>query len=439
VPPLQRFAIDQSGAGSRWSQRAYLHMLLPGSPPRMRRLAVALLVLTVPLVLAVSILTGLLVVQVGAGMVVVPLHDALHLAFLIVGWLVVLRNPAHPVGWLFLATAYFGLLTDVTGQYGMYNVLGPHPDLLPAGEVLLWIGSWIWVPALGVAPLTHLVFPTGRPPSARWLWVAWAAVGSTILVTVSLAVAAWSLPGPALLSGPYVGPEIYPPPRLAAVGLGLLGASLLASLVAMVVRLRRVGSPAREQIKWFLYAGVMSQVAFAVEFAFGVPVQNAATVAGFAIPIAVAIAVFRHRLYDIDRLIHRTLVYGLLTGVLGLVYAVLVLLLGPVFGGVAGDPPSWAVAGATLAVASLFRPVRHRIQETVDRHFNRRRYDAVRTVEAFTAQLRDQVDLDTLSAELLAVAGQTMEPTRVSLWLRASPHDSSGPARGKAQPATWAY
>jgi hypothetical protein len=184
---------------------------------------------------------------------------------------------------------------------------------------------------------------------------------------------------------------------------------------------------------------VMSQVAFAVEFAFGVPVQNAATVAGFAIPIAVAIAVFRHRLYDIDRLIHRTLVYGLLTGVLALVYAVLVLLLGPVFGGVAGDPPSWAVAGATLAVASLFRPVRHRIQETVDRHFNRRRYDAVRTVEAFTAQLRHQVDLDTLSAELLAVVGQTMEPTRVSLWLRPSRHDSTGPARGKAQPTTWAY
>jgi hypothetical protein len=426
VPPLQRFAIDQSGAGSRWSQRAYLHMLLPGSPPRMRRLAVALLVLTAPLVLAVSILTGLLVVQVGAGMVVVPVHDALHVAFLIVGWLVVLRNPVNPVGWLFLATPYFGLLTDVTGQYGMYNVLGPHPDVLPAGEVLLWIGSWIWVPALGVAPLTHLVFPTGRPPSARWLWVAWVAIGSTILVVVSLAVAAWSLPGPALLSGPYVGPEIYPPPRLAAVGLGLLGASLLASLVAMVVRLRRVGSPAREQIKWFLYAGVMSQVAFAVEFAFGVPVQNAATVAGFAIPVAVAIAVFRHQLYDIDRLIHRTLVYGLLTGVLGLVYAVLVLLLGPVF-------------GATLAVASLFRPVRHRIQETVDRHFNRRRYDAVRTVEAFTAQLRHQVDLDTLSAELLAVVGQTMEPTRVSLWLRPSLHDSSGPARGKAQPTTWAY
>ena len=155
MPPLQRFAIDKPDAGSRWSQRTYLHMLLPGSPPRMRRLAVALLVLTVPLVLAVSILTGLLVVQVGAGMVVVPVHDALHVAFLIVGWLVVLRNPVNPVGWLFLATAYFGLLTDVTGQYGMYNVLGPHPDVLPAGEVLLWIGSWIWVPALGVAPLTH--------------------------------------------------------------------------------------------------------------------------------------------------------------------------------------------------------------------------------------------------------------------------------------------
>jgi hypothetical protein len=357
--------------------------------------------------------TGLLVVQVGAGMAMLPVHVALAVAFLIVGW-------------LFLVTAYFSLLTDVTAEYGMYNLLGPRPGSLPAGEVLLWVGTWVWVPALGVAPVTHLVFPTGRPPSARWLWVAWLAIGSTIVVMASLAVAAWSLPGLVLLSGPYVGPEIYPPPRLAAVGLGLLGVSLLASLVAMVVRLRRVGSPAREQIKWFLYAGVMSEVAFAVEFAFGVPVQLAAAIAGFAIPIAVAIAVFRYRLYDIDRLIHRTLVYGLLTGILGLVYATAVLLLGPVFGGVAGDPPSWVVAGATLAVASLFRPVRRRVQEAVDRRFNRRRYDAARTVETFTSQLQHEVDLDTLSAELLGVVHQTIQPTTASLWLRPSAQATPG-------------
>jgi hypothetical protein len=126
----------------------------------------------------------------------------------------------------------------------------------------------------------------------------------------------------------------------------------------------------------------------------------------------------RYRLYDIDRLINRTLVYGLLTALLAGVYAAVVLVLGQVFGGVGGDPPNWAVAGATLAVAALFQPARRRIQAVVDRRFNRRKYDAAKTVEAFSARLRDQLDLDTLSTELVQVADQTMQPTTASLWLR---------------------
>jgi hypothetical protein len=128
--------------------------------------------------------------------------------------------------------------------------------------------------------------------------------------------------------------------------------------------------------------------------------------------------VMRYRLYDLDRLVHRTLVYGLLTALLGAVYASVVLVLGQLFGGVGRDPPSWAVAGATLAVAALFRPARRRIQMVVDRRFNRRRYNATKTIEVFSGRLREQVDLDTLSAELLAVVDQTMQPTAVSLWLR---------------------
>jgi hypothetical protein len=142
------------------------------------------------------------------------------------------------------------------------------------------------------------------------------------------------------------------------------------------------------------------------------------------VPIAAGIAVLRYRLYDIDRLINRTLVYGLLTAMLGLVYAAAVLVLGQVFGGVSRDPPSWAVAGATLAVAALFQPARHRIQAVVDRRFNRRRYDAANTIEAFSARLHDEIDLDTLSAELLTVVDQTMEPTVASLWLRPSAADA---------------
>jgi hypothetical protein len=138
------------------------------------------------------------------------------------------------------------------------------------------------------------------------------------------------------------------------------------------------------------------------------------------IPVTIGIAILRYRLYDIDRLIHRTLVYGLLTALLAAVYAGLVLSLGQLFGGIGTEPPSWAVAGATLAVAALVQPARRRIQQTVDQRFNRRRYDTTKTIEAFSARLRDHVDLDTLTSELLEVVDQTMEPTKASLWLRRS-------------------
>jgi hypothetical protein len=137
-----------------------------------------------------------------------------------------------------------------------------------------------------------------------------------------------------------------------------------------------------------------------------------------AIPVAAGIAILRYRLYDIDRIISRTLSYGLLSAILGLGYAGVVLLLGQLFGGIGAEPPGWAIAGATLAVAALFQPARRRIQAGVDRRFNRRRHDAARVIEGFGVRLRDQVDLDTLTGELLAVATQTMQPTRAWLWLR---------------------
>ena len=157
------------------------------------------------------------------------------------------------------------------------------------------------------------------------------------------------------------------------------------------------------------------------------------------VPIAIGVAVLRYRLYDIDRLINRTLVYGLLTALLAAVYAGLVLSIGQLSGAIGTEPPSWAVAGATLAVAALFQPARRRIQAVVDRRFNRRKYNAAQTIQAFSTRLRDQVDLDTLSSELLAVVDQTMEPTHVSFWLRSSPPGSSDTPRGEARPTTWAY
>ena len=177
----------------------------------------------------------------------------------------------------------------------------------------------------------------------------------------------------------------------------------------------------RQQLKWFTYAGALLLLTIPVGAYLPAAIGDALFGLLIAfVPVAAGIAILRYRLYDIDRLISRTLVYGLLTAMLGLVYAAAVLVLGQLFGGVSRDPPSWAVAGATLAVAALFQPARGRIQAVVDRRFNRRKYDAAKTVEGFTARLRDEVDLDTLSAELLAVVDQTMQPTMASLWLRSS-------------------
>jgi hypothetical protein len=158
-----------------------------------------------------------------------------------------------------------------------------------------------------------------------------------------------------------------------------------------------------------------------------------------ALPVTAGMAILKYRLYEIDRIISRTLVYGLLTALLAAVYAGLVLSIGQLSGGIGTEPPSGAVAGATLAVAALFQPARRRIQAVVDRRFNRRRYNTAKTIEAFAARLREQVDLDALTDELLAVVDQTMEPTQVSCWLRPSPPGSSGTARGEARPTTWAY
>jgi hypothetical protein len=199
---------------------------------------------------------------------------------------------------------------------------------------------------------------------------------------------------------------------------------VLASAVSLIARFRQARGEERQQLKWFTYAAALlallttpGAVSPTVDNRIPDSVHNASLA---AIPIAIGIAILRYRLYDIDRIINRTLVYGLVTTLLGGVYAAMVLVLGQLFGGVGGDPPSWAVAGATLAVAALFQPARHRIQGVVDRRFNRRKYDATKTVEAFTTRLRDEVDLDTLSAELLAVANQTMQPTVAWLWLRPS-------------------
>jgi hypothetical protein len=348
--------------------------------------------------------------------------------FMTVGAVVVSRQPRNTVGWLCCVAGLLGTLGGFAEEYAGY-VLGPLHGSLPGGLVMAWLTLWVGALWVGLTfTLLLLLFPTGRLPSRRWRPVAWASVAGVAGSCAVLAV----MPGPMI--------EVPSQPRNplgiepAAVTLDRIEALLnvcLALLVllcaaSVVVRFRRAGGVERHQLKWFAYGA--GQLALLLGSGLGlsglwerVPqgVSDLVFAVSFTvIPVAIGIAILRYRLYDIDRLIRRTLVYGLLTALLGAVYAGLVLGLGQLSGRVGAESPSWVVAGATLAVAALFQPARRRIQHAVDRRFNRRRYDAAKTIEAFSTRLREQLDLDTLSAELLAVVDQTMQPTRASLWLR---------------------
>jgi hypothetical protein len=315
--------------------------------------------------------------------------------------------------------------------------LATGPGSLPAGSWMAWLAYWTWSLNLPALALLLLLFPDGRVPSPRWRVVPW-------LLGVAVAgVTVWSMlqPGPIDLSGVKIanpaGVAALDDPAIQAVGrvpnllavLTLFVGSVACAL-APFVRRRRAQPIERQQLKWLAFVAAASGLAGAAGFLMVGYGNSAVAIVGglllvvalvgvaVGIPIAVGLAILRYRLYDIDQVITRTLVYGLLTAVLGLGYAGVVLTLGQLLG---RQNSSLAVAGATLAVAALFQPLRRRIQQLVDRRFNRRRYDAGQIIQAFSTRLRDQVDLDTLTGELLAVADQTMQPTRASLWLRDNP------------------
>jgi hypothetical protein len=340
-------------------------------------------------------------------------------AFMIVGALIVAHRPSNAIGWIFSAIGLLAFTALLAVQYATYAYV-TRPGSLPGAILAAWYGSWPWYPAIALALIfTPLLFPTGRLLSPRWRPIAWLA-GTTTAALMLLGA---------------LGPEL----DLATTDQGianpigvawvknseetvdttvsvLLVISGLAAAGSLVLRFRRSRGEERQQLKWFTYAVALLPL-FVLP---GTGVTLLTAVPLVLLPAAVGIAILRYRLYDIDRLINRTLVYGLLSALLASVYAGTVLVLGQVFGGVGKDPSSWAVAGATLAVAALFQPARRRIQALVDRRFNRRKYDAAKTVEAFSTRLRDELDLDTLSAELLAVVDQTMQPSQAWLWLRPS-------------------
>jgi hypothetical protein len=363
-----------------------------------------------------------------------PLTDTVALllafaAFMVVGALVVAHRPGNAVGWLFSAIALLAVVGALAQEYAFY-ANSTRPGGLPGATLAAWFAAWAWFPTLGlVLVFTPLLFPTGRLASPRWrpvAWLGWAALAAvtamaalqpTLEVTHDLRVA--NPIGVDWVDNPEQG-------LAGAVSFNLLGLLVLLAVASMVVRFRRSRGEERLQLKWFTFAAALLPLVVLGDYLPDAASSLLLAAVIACIPVAAGVAILRYRLYEIDRLINRTLVYGLLTAVLAGVYAGLVLLGGQLFGGLGDRPPSWAVAGATLAVATLFGPARRRMQALVDRRFDRARYDAARTVEGFSARLRDQLDLDTLSAELLAVVDQTVQPTAASLWLRSTP---GGPAR----------
>jgi hypothetical protein len=351
---------------------------------------------------------------------VVAVSVAFVSAFGVVGALLASRRPSNPLGWI-MGIAGLGLALAAFGDTYAYSYVQDPDDGLPGAALGLWLSSWGWMAAIGpAATFLLLLFPTGRPPSPRWRPVAWLAAAGLAL----------GLPGAAFRAGAYEGYNGIENPIglpgaafVGGIGLAALTLAAVLSAASLFARYRRAGFQERQQLKWLLFAGAVVALVIVVTLgleAAGVTLSDdvlnglvTGSVAG--LPVAIGIAILRHRLYDIDVVINRTVVYGALTVILAGAYLGSVLLLQLVL-----SPDSdLAIAGSTLAVAALVRPARRRIQELVDRRFFRRKYDAQQTLDSFGGRLRNEVDIEALGGELRGVVRETMQPTHVSLWLKA--------------------
>jgi hypothetical protein len=343
-----------------------------------------------------------------------------------VGAVLASRRPGHPVGWLLLGVALAVALGVVVEGYAKYGLV-VRPGSLPGARYLVGFAevsfTVVW---LSCAGFVLLLTPTGSLPSPRWRWWARVAAAAPALAVLAAAVQPDPL-APDWYGNPLAVPalsRLLSVPGVAAIVVVL--ASVPVGAASLAVRFRRARGTERLQLRWLALAGTLAAGLLLVGLVAGVLGMDPVVLACLSLcvallPLATGAAVLRYRLYDLDRIVSRTLAYGLLTVLLGLGYTAAVLVAGQAFGGIGGQPPSWAVAGLTLAVAAAFQPARRRVQRLVDRRFNRRRYDAARTVDAFAARLRDQVDLRALHGELLAVVDQTVQPASAWLWLRPPP------------------
>ncbi len=386
-----------------------------------------------------SILTPPLSMRGGSPPGLAILLQVLPLAFPTVGALVASRRPENPIGWIFCAVGFifaFQTFSEAYTDYALYA----RSDSLPGVEFMVWISQWIAFPAcLVAAVLLFLLFPDGRLPSRRWWLVAWVAVIASVLLALGIALAPGRLAGNPSVVNPFgVGGVIggvVPARRffgaLANIGLLLGLLSVIVSVVSPILRLRRARGDQRQQLKWFVYAATLTVVGFSgifisltgVYFNAG-PLNTIVWYLGplalMLLPVSAGIAILRYRLYDIDVVINRTLVYGSLTVTLALVYFGGVTATQSLFRALTGQEQQTqlAVVVSTLVIAALFTPLRRRIQGFIDRRFYRRKDDARKTLEAFSTKLRDETDLDALRDDLVSVIRETLQPAHVRLWLR---------------------
>jgi hypothetical protein len=344
-------------------------------------------------------------------------------AYAFVGGLIAARRPENAVGWLMLGSGALLSVGILLAQYGGYALL--RDPSLPLGREAAWVTSWVYDPALCGIVLMFLLFPLGRADGAVRTWTARACIAAGLLETLSQTVLTEPLDGFGDVMNPFAVPSQAALARFVLNGAGVvLGGTFVVALVSVFLRLRSSRGNERQQLKWIVYAMVLLMLALGLNT---LPVGLGdswvglfAIVAGLlAVPVCVAVAILRHRLYDIDVVINRTLVYGSLTAILGVTYLGLVLGLRAVLGPLTGQS-DLAVAASTLAVAALFRPLRSRIQVVVDQRFYRRRYDATLTLEAFAGRMRQQLDLEAVGADLRDTVHDTVQPLSVSLWLRTT-------------------
>lgn len=343
------------------------------------------------------------------------------------GALVASRRPDNAVGWILLAIA-LSLAGGLFATQYANRTLVDAPGSLPGGLAAAWFQSWLWTPLTGLFPLLVLVFPTGRLPSRRFRPVLWAIIAATVLPAVTIA----TRPGPfetfPKVANP-LGVSAVPGDLLAWLAGGWL-VTVPAALLSLFLRFRRARGVERQQIKWFFFAA-LSAVALVLSLplidllsggedlvVLGVSIGFVFPILAFLmLPVAIALAVLRYRLFDIDRIISRTVGYGLVTALLIGLYVVLVVVFQRASRPLTGSS-DLAVAVSTLLVAAVFVPLRRRVQTIVDRRFNRARYDAARTIGAFSVRLRGETHIDTLTVELQDLVRRTMQPSHVAVWLR---------------------